>query len=132
AAPAEGDTDSNDASVVLAVAFGSFDALLTGDAPTSVERALLAGVSPDLEVLKVGHHGSLTSTDPALLAHAHPTLALVSVGRRNRYGHPAPAVLERLEAAGAVVRRTDEEGTLSVLGRKDGTWSVRAWGARRR
>ncbi|HSW28226.1 MAG TPA: ComEC/Rec2 family competence protein [Longimicrobiales bacterium] len=51
AAPAGGDTDSNDASVVLAVAFGSFDALLTGDAPTSVERGILAGVSPDLEVL---------------------------------------------------------------------------------
>jgi competence protein ComEC len=132
AALAEGDTDSNDASVVLAVAFGSFEALLTGDAPTSVERALLAGVSRELEVLKVGHHGSLTSTDPALLAHAHPALALVSVGRRNRYGHPAPDVLERLAAAGASVRRTDEEGTLSVLGREDGTWLVRAWGARRR
>ncbi len=132
AAPAEGDADSNDASVVLAVAFGSFDALLTGDAPTSVERGLLAGVSRDLEVLKVGHHGSLTSTDPALLAHARPALALVSVGRRNRYGHPAPGVLERLAAAGASVRRTDREGTLSVLGRRDGAWVVRAWGARGR
>ncbi len=129
---AQGDTDSNAASVVLAVAFGSFEALLTGDAPTAVERALLAGVSRDLEVLKVGHHGSLTSTDPALLAHAHPALALVSVGRRNRYGHPAPRVLERLASAGALVHRTDREGTLSVLGRRDGAWVVRAWGARGR
>jgi competence protein ComEC len=124
----EGDTGSNDVSVVLSVAFGSFDALLTGDAPTAVERALLAGVSPELEVLKVGHHGSLTSTDPVLLAHAHPALALVSVGRRNRYGHPAPQVLARLESAGAQVHRTDREGTLSVLGRRDGSWAVSAWG----
>jgi competence protein ComEC len=126
--PEEGDTDSNDVSVVLSVAFGGFDALLTGDAPTAVERALLAGVTPTLEVLKVGHHGSLTSTDPALLAHAHPALALVSVGRRNRYGHPAPQVLELLGSAGARVHRTDREGTLSVLGRRDGTWTLRAWG----
>ena len=122
------DMESNDESVVLAVAFGNFDALLTGDAPTGVERAILPDVSRSLEVLEVGHHGSLTSTDPALLAHAHPRVALVSVGRRNRYGHPAPAVIARLSAFHADVRRTDVEGTLSVLGRRDGSFTVHAWG----
>ena len=123
-----GDTDSNDQSVVLALAYGEFDALLTGDAPTAVEREILPGVSSSLEVLKVGHHGSVTSTDAELLAHARPRVALVSVGRRNRYGHPSPQVLARLELYGAEVRRTDGEGTLSVLGRKDGAFVVRAAG----
>jgi competence protein ComEC len=126
--PGEGDTGANDVSVVLAVAYGDFDALLTGDAPTAVERELLHEVRAPLEVLKVGHHGSPTSTDPALLAHAPPALALVSAGRRNRYGHPDPLVVRRLEASGALVRRTDQEGTLSVLGRRDGAWTVRASG----
>jgi len=126
------DTESNDASVVLAVAFGDFDALLTGDAPMAVERAVLPEVSPSLEVLKVSHHGSITSTDPALMAATHPQVALLSVGRRNRYGHPAPAVIARLRAFQADVRRTDVEGTLSVLGRTDGSYTVRAWGRSRR
>ena len=124
----ESDTDANDVSVVLSVAFGEFDALLTGDAPTAVERALVAEVSPTLEVLKVGHHGSLTSTAPELLTRARPAVALVSAGRRNRYGHPAPAVLHRLAEAGAQVHRTDRVGTVSVLGRRDGSWTVRVQG----
>lgn len=127
-----GDTESNDASVVLTVRFGAFDALLTGDAPMAVERAVLDHVPRSLEVLKVGHHGSATSTAAELLAHAPPRVALVSVGRRNRYGHPAPAVLARLTAGAADVRRTDLEGTLRVIGRRDGSLHVHAEGPARR
>lgn len=119
-----GDTESNAASVVLAVRYGAFDVLLTGDAPVSVERAILSGVSPSLEVLKVGHHGSDTSTDSVLVAHAHPRIALLSVGRGNRYGHPAREVLARLEVAGVEIHRTDREGTLRVRGRRNGDVQV--------
>jgi len=116
--------DSNASSVVIHAVFGDFDALLTGDAYKDVDR-LLAGAFQDVvEVLKVGHHGSDTSTDSLLLARARPELALISVGRFNRYGHPAPEVLALLERAGARVRRTDREGTISVLGRPDGSYSV--------
>jgi competence protein ComEC len=123
---AEGDTESNAASVVVAVRYGAFDALLTGDAPVAVERAILQGVSPSLEVLKVGHHGSGTSTDSLLLAHAHPRWALLSVGRGNRYGHPSPEVLARLRKSGVEIHRTDREGTLSITGRRNGEVRVAA------
>lgn len=123
-----GDTDSNDASVVLAVRYGALDALLTGDAPASVEREIRSALSPGLEILKVGHHGSATSTDSLLLATTRPSLAVVSVGRGNRYGHPDPEVLARLEAFGMEIRRTDREGTLRVLGRADGSFTVEASG----
>jgi len=113
--------DANANSVVLLVRYGSFEALLTGDAPVEVERLLLADLPARLEVLKVGHHGSNTSTDDALLAATHPLVGLLSVGRGNRYGHPAPAVLRRLAAQGVEVRRTDREGTLRVVGRRDGS-----------
>lgn len=119
-----GDTESNGASVVLAVRYGEFDALLTGDAPVAVERRILEEVSPTLEVLKVGHHGSTTSTDPALLQRAHPRLAVLSVGRGNRYGHPAAEVVRRLVAVGAEIRRTDREGSVRVLGWKTGEMQV--------
>jgi len=116
--------DSNASSVVIHVALGRFDALLTGDAYKDVDRVLAGGFSDVVEVLKVGHHGSDTSTDSLLLATARPELALISVGRYNRYGHPAAEVLGRLERSGARVRRTDQEGTISVLGRPDGSYSV--------
>jgi len=117
------DVESNATSVVLRLSFGDFDALLTGDAYTDVERALASALGP-LEVLKVGHHGSDTSTDSLLLARVRPEVALVSVGRSNRYGHPSPRVLDRLERGGAEVRRTDLEGTLSVVARPDGRYEV--------
>jgi competence protein ComEC len=117
------DVETNATSVVLRLSFGAFDALLTGDAYKDVERDIASGLGP-IEVLKVGHHGSDTSTDSLMLERTRPELALISVGRSNRYGHPAPAVLGRLERSGAHVLRTDREGTLSVLAREDGTYSV--------
>lgn len=118
--------ETNAASVVLHVSYGSFDALLTGDAYKDVDREVAPQIGSDLEVLKVGHHGSDTSTDSLLLALTHPELALISVGRHNRYGHPSPDVIRRLERSGAEIHRTDREGTVSVLGRQDGSYSVRA------
>ena len=120
----DADTESNATSVVLRLEYGEFDALLTGDAYTDVERALLPEL-PRLEVLKVGHHGSDTSTDSLLLAHTRPGVALISVGRTNRYGHPSPRVVGRLERSGAEVHRTDLEGTLSLVARDDGRYEVR-------
>ncbi|HSG46349.1 MAG TPA: hypothetical protein VLA43_00915, partial [Longimicrobiales bacterium] len=113
-----------DASVVIWVRFGAFDALLTGDVPVEVERAVSRELPGGIEVLKVAHHGSDTSTDSLLLARAGPSLALLSVGRGNRYGHPHPDVLARLHRAGIEVRRTDLEGTLRVRARRDGTFTV--------
>ncbi len=127
--PTEGIAPSDDAnttSLVLRVTFGDFDALLTGDAYADVEGLLVDDVPPDLELLKVGHHGSDTSTDSLLLARAHPEVALVSAGRSNRYGHPDPGVLARLERSGARVWRTDTQGTISVLARRDASYTVSA------
>ena len=61
----------------------------------------------------MGHHGSRHSTCEELLSAARPELAVISVGY-NSYGHPDPAVLERLDASGAQIYRTDLGGTVSV------------------
>ncbi|MEJ2202669.1 MAG: DNA internalization-related competence protein ComEC/Rec2 [Gemmatimonadota bacterium] len=116
--------EANDASVVIWLQYGAFDALLTGDAPVAVERRISRQLHGEIEVLKVAHHGSATSTDSLLLARADPHVALVSVGRGNRYGHPDPEVLARLRRAGIEVRRTDREGTLRVRARADGSFTV--------
>lgn len=109
-------TDPNLASAMMLVRFGEVRLLMTGDAEAAEEAWLLAhsGTSLRANILKVAHHGSATSTRSALLDAVRPELALVSVGARNRYRHPAPAVLDTLEARGVAVARTDLLGSIVV------------------
>jgi competence protein ComEC len=108
--------DLNDLSVVMRVTYGDFTAILTGDATAPIEERLVrrygSGLRADL--LKVSHHGSTTSSVAMFLEATGAPLALVSSGRGNRYGHPHPSVLDRLEASGARVLRTDREGSIAV------------------
>jgi competence protein ComEC len=106
-------TDLNESSIVLRIRTGRFEALLGGDAGFPVE-ARLDGQVGDVDLLKVGHHGSATATSVAWLAELRPEVAVVSTGP-NRYGHPSPATLERLHEAGVEVWRTDRDGTVSVM-----------------
>ncbi len=112
--------DANDLSVVLLVRFGEAHVLLTGDAYAWVEEALLPDLPP-LTVLKVGHHGSRTSSSPSFLEAVRPDWALVPAGDGNRYGHPHPEVLERLEAVGSRILRSDRDGNVRLRIRPDGT-----------
>lgn len=108
--------EANEISAVIRVRFGEFEALLTGDASSEVERRLVARYGEQLrsEVLKAGHHGSSTSTSAELLAAVAPELVVITVGRRNRYGHPAPEVVRRITGTGIEIARTDRDGTVSV------------------
>lgn len=102
---------------------GVFDwrALFTGDAESGQLDAMLqAGLLEDVDVLKVGHHGSKASLDEKVLSVLRPELALVSCGEGNRYGHPSPDALDLLYAVGARVARTDESGTVQVHFDQDG------------
>lgn len=107
------DIEENDRSVVLLVRIGTARVLLTGDAGRRIDEFVVAaGDALAADVLKVAHHGSPTSSSPLFLQRARPGVAVVSVGARNRYGHPDAAVLERLEACGALVLRTDRDGAI--------------------
>ncbi|MEO6279713.1 DNA internalization-related competence protein ComEC/Rec2 [Roseateles sp.] len=79
-------------------------ALLAGDLEAEQERALVRR-EPDLraDVLLVPHHGSKTSSSAELLAAVRPTVGIVQAGYRSRFGHPAPPVLARYQAAGIAV-----------------------------
>ncbi|MDX6644583.1 MAG: competence protein ComEC, partial [Miltoncostaeaceae bacterium] len=104
-------TDPNRGCLVLVASAGPLAALLPADA----EGDLLGGLAiPPVDVLVVSHHGSDDPALPALLRRLRPALALISVGARNAYGHPAPATLDALAAAGVRVLRTDRSGDLGV------------------
>jgi beta-lactamase superfamily II metal-dependent hydrolase len=101
-------------SIVLKLSFGQVDFLFTGNACLEAEAAMLAGsLIDDIDILKVGHHGSKYCSTPDFLAAAQPEIAIISVGS-NPYGHPSPETIERLENNGATVFRTDVCGTVWV------------------
>jgi beta-lactamase superfamily II metal-dependent hydrolase len=66
------------------------------------------------DVLKAGHHGSKSSSSEFFLKAVEPRIVVISAGARNRYGHPAPEILERFEAIGARIYRTDRDGAIIV------------------
>lgn len=110
-----GFTDLNDCSLGCRVTFGGFSFFCAGDLGAEGEAAMLsAGLIEPVTVLKVSHHGSSTSGSEAFLAAAAPQFAVISVGAPNDYGHPAPACLARLRAAGCNVYRTDLDGTVHL------------------
>lgn len=109
-------SDANEISVVVQLRYGAFSALFTGDASADVERLLVDrhGDALRAQVLKAGHHGSITSTAAEWLDVVRPELVVVSAGRGNRYGHPAPEVVKRLAERGIELARTDLEGSVSL------------------
>lgn len=121
--PTEADADAplpegdiNNGSVVVALSFGGFDALLTGDAEAPVEATLVSrGLLEPVELLKVGHHGSTSSTTAGLLGATRPSVAVISAGVDNEYGHPAPETLAILASRPSIsVYRTDTDGDVEV------------------
>ena len=105
--------DLNNYSVVLRLTYGEDSFLFTGDAEEASEEEMLSLDWPlTATVLKCGHHGSETSTSPAFLDAVSPQYAVISCGVDNDYGHPDAVTLEKLEAAGAEVFRTDLQGTI--------------------
>ncbi len=106
--PVPGDANNN--SLVLRLAYGATSALLEGDAEAKAEAGMVQAGLEHADVLKVGHHGSLTSTTPEFLAALAPKYGAISCGRRNFYGHPKMGTLEKLQAAGVRTYRTDTLG----------------------
>lgn len=91
---------NNTRSIVLKVTYGEFDAILTGDATSFTERAVMNHYSApfvDIELLKIGHHGSTTSTAAAWADATSPEIAVVSSGYWNPHAHPRHGPLKRLE-----------------------------------
>jgi competence protein ComEC len=110
--PVPSGDDPNNWATVIHARYGQLDALLTADAESNVTLPLRP---PQVEVLKVAHHGSADDGLRELLRAVRPRIALVSVGAGNDYGHPAASTIAALEeAAGVDVYRTDLDGAIAV------------------
>ena len=68
----------------------------------------------DIDVLKLGHHGSKVSVDTDLLETLKPELSIASAGEGNRYGHPSDACIDAVRDAGGAFACTIEQGDITV------------------
>ncbi len=122
----------NGSSMVLAVRYGQFDMLLTGDTEGEGEKQLTKRLEASYqdcmwEILKVAHHGSKNSSTEEFLRLVQPTYALVSAGQENRYGHPHQETLERLTDVGSKVYSTQENGAIIVEVEDGGLLRMEKW-----
>lgn len=111
------DGEGNEDSLVLLLSYAqegkSLRVLLTGDAELDQEREFIQEVG-DIDVLKLGHHGSKVSVDTDLLGTLKPELSIASAGEGNRYGHPSDACIDAVKEAGGAFACTIEQGDIIV------------------
>ena len=104
--------DENDASIVVQITYGEMEYLFMADATTKVEKNR---VWEDVDVLKVGHHGSNTSSSKSFLESVDPEISIISVGKENSYGLPKDTIIKRLNSIGTNIYRTDVSGTIQII-----------------
>ncbi len=116
---AEKTRNVNDASLVIRVDQGKNSFLFTGDLEFSGESKIRSlSVLQDVDVIKIGHHGSGTSSIPVFCRKVNARYGVISVGRDNKYGHPSQSVIQRWESLGTTLYRTDQSG--AVIFNSDG------------
>ena len=116
-----GGSDSNESSLVTLFVNGEDKFLLTGDAGAETENKILLKMQ-DVDVLKIGHHGSNNSTTQSFLDKVNPEYAVILTGK-NSYGHPHAEVLSKLESANIEIHRSDECGDIIFKSTGEGVFT---------
>lgn len=106
--------EPNNYSPIIILEYGGKKFMFTGDAETPIEANEIStySIDMDVDVLKVGHHGSSGSSSAEFLDKIKPEFAVISCGEGNKYNHPHEETLTRLGDVGAEVIRTDLSGSI--------------------
>ena len=103
--------NENDNSNVIYTELNSYKFLFMGDSEKDKEKDILNKYNlSNIDVLKVGHHGSKTSSSENFINEINPKYSIISVGKNNRYGHPNKGVLNNLKES--IIYRTDQNGSI--------------------
>ena len=102
--------NENDNSSVIYTQFNNHKFLFMGDAGVEVEDLIEKYNLKNIDVLKVGHHGSKTSSGKAFIDEINPKYGVISVGKNNKFGHPNKEVLDNLK--NTKIYRTDQDGSI--------------------
>ena len=110
--------NENDNSNVIYIELDGYKFMFMGDSGIEKEKDILDKYNiSDIDVLKVGHHGSKTSSDKKFIDKIKPKYSIISVGKNNRYGHPNKEVLDTLNYS--KIYRTDQDGSIMFKIKKD-------------
>lgn len=107
----------NNYSPIIKLVYKNNKFMFTGDAEALAEQEVLSknyDISSD--VLKLGHHGSVSSTTPSFLKKVHPKIAIASCGKANKYGHPHKETVAKIKKINCKLYRTDINGNILILG----------------
>ena len=109
----------NNNSLVFRIDFKNNSFLFTGDIEKVAEEKILDTYKYnmkilDVDVLKVGHHGSKTSSIYNFVFATTPIIALIGVAKNNKYGHPANSTIEKLNKLKCKIYRTDQMGEIKL------------------
>ena len=105
--------NENDNSNVIYTNINNYKFLLMGDASSTTEKEILNKYNlPNIDVLKIGHHGSKTSSSKEFIDEINPKYSVISVGKNNRYGHPNKEVLDNLNDS--KIYRIDKDGSIML------------------
>ena len=103
--------NENDNSNVIYTELNGYKFIFMGDAGVEKEKDIIDKYNLyNIDVLKVGHHGSKTSSGKEFINKLNPKYSIISVGKNNRYGHPNKEVLNNLK--NSKIYRTDQDGSI--------------------
>jgi len=117
-------TNANDYSPIVLFSYCGVDILFTGDAEEEVMHEYLNtyGSQYDIEILKVGHHGSYTSTNDEYIKALKPEYSVIQVGLGNSYAHPRQEIVDLLHQNSSTILRNDRLGDITLTICPDGTF----------
>jgi competence protein ComEC len=111
--PEELVTDPNSNSLVLSLDYGQTEFLFMGDADQKAEQEIL-DMLHDIDILKVGHHGSKSSSSTEFLNIVKPEIAIIMVGEYHIYSHPSEETIGALNDINATIYKTIDNGTIII------------------
>ena len=118
----------NNNALVAKLNYNNFSILFTGDIEKIAEEKILQKIDRNhlkSTILKVAHHGSKSSSIEEFIKEVKPQIGLIGVGKNNLFGHPNEKVIERLEAYGTKIYRTDKNGEISLVISKKGKIKIK-------
>ena len=103
--------NENDNSNVIYTKLDGYKFMFMGDASSATEKEIINKYNlPNIDVLKVGHHGSKTSSSKEFVGVINPKYSIINVCKNNRYGHPNDSVLQNLNDS--KIYRTYQDGSI--------------------
>ncbi|MEG2993524.1 MAG: ComEC/Rec2 family competence protein, partial [Bacilli bacterium] len=112
--------NENEDSLITYMNLNNKNILLMGDASKNNEKYILKEYNlPNMDILKIGHHGSKNSTSKQLLKKVKPQYAIISVGLNNHYYHPHKKVIALLKKHKVIIYKTSTQGSIKFILKKN-------------